>query len=73
MPPSGILKFSYYRVRSRDLLQTENSLENTRSKEQRTNTVNTFHNVYISFAFPPWFSLRRSDLGKAPCSLKDTV
>lgn len=43
------------------------------SKEQRTNTVNTSHNAYISFAFSPWFFLGRTDLGKALHSLKDTV
>lgn len=55
MPPSGILKFSIPYMSSRDVLQMENSksLGDSRSKEQRTNTVNTFHNVYISFAFPP--------------------
>ena len=52
MPPSGILKFSPSPVPSRDVLQTANSLGDSRSREQRTNTVNTFHNVYISFAPP---------------------
>lgn len=73
MPPSGVLKFCHSTVQLQKHASDREQSGDSRSKEQRTNTVNTFHNVYISFGFSPWFFLRRSDLGKAPCSLKDTV
>lgn len=74
MPLPGSLKSCHSPIYSREVFEIEDSLEEALTLKNK-GQIQSIHPIMLTFPlpFPLVFFLGRTDLGKAPSSLKDTV